>query len=349
MEKETPKPKLQFKPGVGVDVGTANIVVSRQTTDGTFVNKFHRNMLYPMDASDEASELLQRGDYLYVKSGNTYYVVGDDALKLVNAIGRGEVIRPMKDGILNPSLKESVDLLFYILSALVGAPIVENEPLRFTIPANPIDTDADNKFHQMVLLDFFNKKGFKASYVNEAMAICYDTNPIMKSEDGDVPLTGCTISFGAGMSNIALAFKGIEVSAFSITKSGDYIDDRVSKATGLARSKVMVMKEKHLDLATRSNDKILAALQIYYEEMLDRVIFNMCKEFTKRGSEISGKIQIIVAGGSSMAKGFCDLFSTKIKASAFPFEVYEIKPSPTPFLSVAQGACIRAMSDLKKK
>ncbi|TRZ80212.1 hypothetical protein D4R86_04745, partial [bacterium] len=69
-EKKT-KPEqvieTEYNPGVGVDVGTSNIVVARQKKDGTFVNRFHRDMLYPLDVSDEAADLLERSDYLYVK------------------------------------------------------------------------------------------------------------------------------------------------------------------------------------------------------------------------------------------------------------------------------------------
>ena len=35
-----------LKPGVGVDVGTANIVVTRQYEDGSYSVKHHRNMLF---------------------------------------------------------------------------------------------------------------------------------------------------------------------------------------------------------------------------------------------------------------------------------------------------------------
>jgi len=63
----------KFKPGVGVDVGTSNIVVARQTEDGTFVNRFHRDMLYPLDVSEEAIDLLDRSDYLYVNVEQILY------------------------------------------------------------------------------------------------------------------------------------------------------------------------------------------------------------------------------------------------------------------------------------
>jgi len=276
---------IKFKPGVGVDVGTSNIVVSRQTEDGTFINKFHRNMLYPLDVSDEAVDLLDRSNYLYVKVNDKYFVIGEDALKLVNAIGKGEVVRPMKDGILNPSLKESSELLFYIIKAIVGDPITKNESLRFSIPANPIDRNLDNIFHKMLLNNFFTKLGYDSKPINEAMAICYDCNPIMKSSEGDAPFSGISCSCGAGMWNIALSYKGLSLVEFSCTKSGDNLDEQVSKVTGMQSGKVIRIKEKGLDLdKIDMSDRVQAALSIYYDEMLDRMAHHICNEFKSKSS-----------------------------------------------------------------
>ena len=84
-----PKKEVKFKPGVGVDVGTSFIVVVRQMEDGTFVNKFHRNCLFQMDINDESSDLLERSNYFFIKTNDKYYVCGEDAISLVNAIGKG--------------------------------------------------------------------------------------------------------------------------------------------------------------------------------------------------------------------------------------------------------------------
>lgn len=342
--------KMKFKPGVGVDVGTSNIVVSRQTEDGTFVNRYHRDMLFPLDISEESKDLLDRSDYLYVKVNDKFFIVGEDALRLVNAIGRGEVVRPMKDGILNPSLKESSELLFYIIKAVVGDPIVPNEPLRFSVPANPVDREIDNLFHKMILQNFFTKLGYEAKSVNEAMSIAYDQNPVSKSDEGEIPLTGLTMSCGGGMTNVALTFKGMELGSFSVTKSGDYIDEQASKVTGVMKSKVLKKKEKELDLVNVDlNDRVLSALSIYYEEVIDRVINIIAKEFANRGAEIEGDIEIVVAGGTSMPKGFCNKFEEAVKRANFPFKIYRVRHSSNPFYSVAQGACLRAQADFAKK
>jgi len=339
----------KFRPGVGVDVGTSNIVVARQTEDGSFINRFHRDMLYPLDISDESADLLDRSDYLYVKVSDKYYIVGEDALRLVNAIGKGEVVRPMKDGILNPQLKESSELLFYIIKAVVGEPLIPNEPLRFSLPANPIDRDLDNLFHKMVLKSFFAKMGYSAESVNEGMCICFDCNPVMKSDEGEVPLSGVACSFGGGMVNISLMYKGMELNSFSITKSGDEIDEKSSLATGISKNKIIKIKEKQLDLNNVDmSDRVQAALSIYYDEMLDRITHYIAREFKEKSSDMDGKIEIVVAGGTSMAPGFCKRFEEAISRTDIPFDVYNIRHSETPFYSVSQGACIRAQADYAK-
>lgn len=339
-----------YKPGVGVDIGTSNIVVARQTQDGKFVSRYHRNMLYPLDISDEASDLLQKSNYLYVKVGDKYFVVGEDALNLINAIGKGEVVRPMKDGIMNPSLQESTDLLFYIIKAVVGDPIVPNEPLRFSIPANPVDSDIDNVFHKMILTNFFKKMGYDPKPVNEAMCIAYDCNPVLKTEDGEVQLSGISCSCGAGMWNLALCYKGLSVVEFSCTKSGDHLDQEVSRMTGTPVSKVIKIKEKKLNLKNVDfSDRVQAALSIYYDDMIDRMVQHIAHKFANQNSDMDGAVEIIVAGGTSMAPGFCARLEEAIKRVEFPFEVYRVRHSENPFYSVSQGACMRAQADYTKK
>jgi len=341
---------VEYLPGCGVDIGTSNIVVARRTKDGTFVNRFHRNMLYPLDISEEAMDLLEKSSYLYVKVGKKYFVVGEDALTLVNAIGKGEVVRPMQDGILNPSLQESTELLFYIIKAVVGDPKVEGESLRFSVPADPVDSPINNKFHEMILQNFFERMGYDAKPVNEAMCITYDCNPIMKEDEEEVPLSGITCSCGGGMWNLALAYKGLSIVEFSCTKSGDYLDEQVATMTGFKKSKVIKVKEKKLDLGNVDmSDRIQAALSVYSDEMVERMVHHISQQFKDLNSELDGEVEIVVAGGTSMAPGFCDRLSKAIESSELPFNVYRVRHSDTPFYSVSQGACIRAQADYSKK
>lgn len=340
---------IKFRKGVGLDCGTSNICLCRQTEDGVFINKFYRNALYPLDVSDEAKDLVEKSNYLYINTNNKYYVVGQDAYSLACAIGKDNVVRPMKNGLLNPSLNESSELLFFILKTIVGSPLVENEPLRFSLPANSCDVENDNTFHKMVLENFFNKLGFKSKSINEAVCINYDSNCIMKTKDGDVPLSGITCSCGAGQWNISLSLKGLSLVEFSCTKSGDWLDEQVSKVTGFSISKVMKIKETQLDLNKDNPDRVHQALFIYYNELISRMLNLISNKFKEHSSEMDGQIEIVVAGGTSMPKGFCSLFEKKIKEVKLPFDIYRVRHAEQPFFAVSNGACLRSIADNQKR
>ena len=346
-KKEEKMKEEKFKPGMGVDVGTSNLVSTRQSTDGVFINKFHRDMLFQLDASEESEDLLNRGDYLCVKTNEKYYVVGEDALKIASAINRSEdIVRPMQRGILNPNLSTSSELLFFIIKALCGNPIVEKEPLRFSIPANPSSGELDNRFHQMVLKSFFDKLGYDSKPVVEGMALCYDCNPVLQEEDKEVGLSGIGISFGGGMINVSLVFRGLELDSFSIVSSGDAIDANVSRATGIPIANIIKAKEKKLDLSKiDTSDRVQQALSIYYDEMIERVAKLISKNFKDKKSELEGKIEIVVAGGTSLCNGFVSRLEEGFKKFPIPFDILRVRHSKTPFYSVGQGACIRAMAD----
>jgi actin-like ATPase involved in cell morphogenesis len=347
-------PKKNVKklvPGAGLDVGTANIVVSRQTADGSFVNSTYRNMLFELPASDESADLLERGEYVYAKCDDKYFVIGKDALSLANALGRDEVVRPMKDGLLNPELKQSQELLFQIIKSLVGDPICDNEPIRFSVPANPVDDpEKNNIFHQMMIQSFLNSIGYDAEPLNEAMGVVYDCNPVMDVDGSKVPLTGFGISMGGGMFNVAGAYKGIPVCEFSVTKSGDYIDRQASNVTSTPVSKVTKIKEDKLDLNNVDfSDRVIAALSIYYDETIKRAITNIRKELSKTDRDFEGPCEIILAGGTSMIKGTADRFKKALAKENLTFEVLDVRMSKDPFFSVAQGMCMRARSDFDKR
>jgi len=341
----------KLTPAIGVDVGTANLCVCRRDVDGNFVVSHHRNMLLEMDASDEASDLLARSSYLYLKSNGKYYVVGEDALKLVNAIGHGNILRPMQDGLLNPNLKSGQALMNHILEVIVGKPLEANEPLRFSVPANPVDRpETNNLFHSMILTEFFKGLGYSAKPINEALCNIYNEAPSMVVDDESMPLTGLSASFGAGMCNACLAVNGLPTVEFSITKSGDHIDNQVSAVTGERTSKIVRVKERELDLSNIPPDNnVLRALGIYYDELLARTLNGIAKEFTRRGVSLDGSVDMVICGGTAMAKGFVPRAKMVIEKLDLPFKIKDVRLASNPFYSVSQGACLAAMSDWEKR
>jgi len=350
-QKET-KTEKKYIPGIGIDVGTANVCSCRRKEDGTFDVKSHRNMLFEMELNEFSDDLLERGDYVYIKSGKKCYIVGADALSLVNAIGKGTIIRPMANGLLNVELKTSQELLNKILEAVVGKPICENEPLRFSVPASNVvnKPGVNNLFHQMVLKEFFNSLGFISQPINEALANLYNESPSMKLDNGEeYPLTGYSISFGGGMVNSAIVLKGMSLIEFCSTSAGDQIDQNVSLATGEPTSKIIVVKEKKLNLdKIDQNDRIQVGLGIYYSEMISRIFKQISKEFSKDSREFEGAVDVVICGGTAMAPGFINRVKEVVKNIELPFRVGEIRLSSNPFFSVSQGCCLRGLSDYSK-
>jgi actin-like ATPase involved in cell morphogenesis len=332
-----------LKPGVGVDVGTANIVVTRQYEDGSYEVKHHRNMLFKVEDAEDMSMLLSNA--LSVKVGGKTFVVGQDALSLVNALGAGQLIRPMKDGLLNPSVGEAEELLFHILQAVVGAPLKEGEKLRFSVPANPIDRPEENNFfHEQVLNEFFKGAGYDAKGVNEAAAVVYSDGISMEDPDqGVFPLTGIGISWGAGMANAAAVLKGKPVVTISNTRCGDYIDQQVARVTQKPIAQIIKIKERQLDLeSVDESDRTIKALSIFYDEVINRIGKGLIKSFTESGTKFDGPVIIVNAGGTSMPKGFDVRLKKVLSGLEMPFQVKDVIMSKTPFFAVSRGSCLAA-------
>jgi hypothetical protein len=312
-------------------------------------------MLFEIEESEESLDLIARGDFLYAQSDGKYYIVGDDALKLANMIEGGEVIRPMQNGMLNPSLKKSRDLLFHIVRATIGEAVIEKECLRYSVPANPLDVqDATNLFHKEILGSFFEAIGYSPKPINEALANLHSEAPQMEVEgEKPIPLSGYSVSYGAGMVNSCFAMRGKSIIEFSSTKCGDYIDKQVAMVTGEPIGKVMRIKEKSLDLSKLTDcdpktKDVIDALSIYYDEMISRVVKAMAKELSKGRREFPGAVDIVVCGGSAIVPGFIERMKTVVAKIDIPFKVKEIRMSKNPFFSVSQGCCLAAQADQKR-
>lgn len=342
-------------PGVGADIGTANIVISREMPDGSFQIRHHRNMLYRLEISEEADDLLKRSGYLYVKTDRHFYIVGNDALTVANAIGRGEIIRPMQNGMLNPTLQGAKNLLFHIIKLVVGDPIVKDEALRFSLPANPVDTseNVNNQFHERVLRSFFASMGYSPQPINEAMANIFKQRPVMEVEgEGKKELSGYSISFGGGMANSCVALEGYPVAQFSNVKCGDWIDAQAAQVTGEPLGIVMKVKETKLDLAKPESEyesEMEFALSTYYDEMISRVLRNVSKELQKEKRHFPGALDMVVCGGSALIPGFVDRLKRIAEKADLPFKVREIRLAKDPFFSVSEGSCLAARSDMAKR
>ena len=109
--------------------------------------------------------------------------------------------------------------------------------------------------------------GINNKPINEAMAIIY-------SECQKEKFSGISYSFGAGMVNCVMAWRGVEACKFSTARSGDFIDNSVADSLDIVSNRVTSIKEKYLDLSCDQTNyenkkiaRILEALHFYYESI----------------------------------------------------------------------------------
>jgi hypothetical protein len=321
----------------GLDVGTMNILSARQEGDETvFVQQ--RNSFVEIDYSDMAEQMLSRSDVLHIRKDDKVYIVGDDALNFANIFNE-ETRRPMQAGILSSDEKSAIPMIKLITEQVVGDPQYPDERLFFSVPADPIDADMSTLYHQKTVESLLDDMGYSPEPINEGMSVIY-------SELSDREFTGLGVSFGAGMTNVCLAYYAVPVMKFSIARGGDWIDENAAQATGNPVDKVTSVKEEDFTLDFETDvGGIEGALSIYYDNLLDYVIENIIQEVDEEDIEEGLDVPVVVTGGTAIPDGFEELFAERLNEAPIPFSISDVTRASNPMYSVAQGALVAARSD----
>jgi hypothetical protein len=246
----------------------------------------------------------------------------------------------MHRGVLSPQEKEAFPILKELIRRLVGEPKFENERLVFSVPAKPIDAEFDQLFHQDMVRSFISSLGYDAQPMNEGEALGY-------SELIEEGLTGIAISAGAGMMNVAVLSSGDPVITFSTAKAGDWIDHQAAIATNMTDGIVQQEKESDvLDLMNPDpNNQIHAAIAVYYGNLLVYTLEQIAYDLSRSPSlpKFKDPIPLVVAGGSSLPKGFIAKFQQALGAvKNMPVQIREIRHAVDPLYAVANGLTLSA-------
>jgi hypothetical protein len=332
--------KKQAAPlGIGLDIGTMNIVSARRQSDGSVETSRVRDAFLDLDSS--AKRMLKLSGVNYLDQGDDgIIVVGDAAMEMANVFGR-EARRPLSQGLISAGEMDALDVLGVMVKNVLGEPAAKGEACYFSVPAAPVDADRDVVYHEGVFSRIVTECGFSAYPSNEAMAIVYAET----AKDG---FSGLGISFGSGMCNLALAVSGVEGLCFSVARGGDWIDAGAAKATGSTQSRICALKEKGIDLMDPQSREE-EALALYYKSLISYCIDQTMREFVKIKDRFSlpRPIPIVVSGGTSLAGNFVEFFTEvfETKRKRFPFEVSEIRHASDPLNAVARGLLIQAMQE----
>ena len=327
---------------IGLDVGTMHIVAARSDSDDVRIT---RNVFLKVDKDEISLNQLSNISYVEGQDGELF-IIGSDAFEFANIFAQ-KVSRPMEKGLISPKEIAAIDVITLILKDLVGDTKDKDVYCSYSVPAETIDEQRSITYHENVFARILNKLGVNHTSVNEAMAIIY-------SECAKEKFSGIGISFGAGVANVAISFKGIEALKFSTARAGDWIDKMVAADLDMIPNRVTSIKEKYMKLTgeteikNRKTKRVLEALFYYHKSLIDFTVKKIIKEFDdKVDIEIEDKIPIVIAGGTSLPTGFVTLFKNVIAGYELPFELSEIRRAKNPLTAVANGLLIRTMADVK--
>ena len=325
---------------IGIDVGTGNIIAARQEDDQT-TYMHERNAFIYIGKWAEVKSKLKRTNIPYTKIDDDVYILGTAAYDYANVFGDVELRRPMALGLLNPSEKNALPIMRELLKSILGPPKIENELCAYVTPSAPIDTNSQTVYHEDVVDSIIKSLGYTPINIKESVALAY-----LGLVDED--LTGIAISFGAGMANTAVMFKGLVALDFSVTKSGDYIDENAAKETNNPIAHITAIKEKS-DFSINPGDEKQSreslAVQSFYKFVVKNILNNITTLFTssKGMPHFKEPIKIVCGGGTSMANGFIELFKEEFNSHNFPIEVKAFELVEEPLYAVAKGALSEAL------
>jgi hypothetical protein len=327
---------------IGLDIGTMNIVSASQEGDEVKIRRIRDAFL---DLPSAAKKVLKLSGASFMQRKDDILLLGDRSLEMAIIFGR-EVRRPLSQGLVSPSEIDSLEVLGYLIRQVLGDPkedmvALKDEICFYSIPAPPIDNpEKDVIYHKGVFHKIVTECGFRAVPSNEAMAIVF-------SEAMAENFSALSFSFGSGMTNIALAFNGLEGMVFSVERGGDWIDAGAARSLGSPQSRLCHIKESGVDLLAPAN-RDEEALVFYYKELINYVLEWVHREFQRKHlhNVVTSPIPIILSGGTSLAAGFESLFKKEFqRRKNFPLKVSEIRTASDPLNAVAKGLLIQAKNE----
>jgi hypothetical protein len=335
---------------IGWDPGTMFFQVAERDGDDISVNII-RNSFVEIEATEEIEQVLAQNNWQYISDGKKFYIFGEDSLKVAKMFpGKIELRRPMQDGVLNKGEDKKMMVMTKMLEDLIGKAPDDNSAVCFCVSSESIDNDIDNTFHKARLEGMAKRLGYNVKIIEEGHAVVLAERPVLIEKDGSQsPYSGLGISCGAGKVNCVLAYKGMPVIGMSATRSGDYIDQKVADQTDTPIAQVTSIKENKLDFNNIDyDDDVIFALDAYYTNMIEYVFKNFAKKFAQVKSEFDAPLDIVLAGGTSMPKGFAKKVESVVRDLDLPFQIKNVIHSKDPRNSVVKGCLTQAIISQKK-
>jgi hypothetical protein len=327
----------KMRPGVGLDVGTMNLVSARTNDNDKTVTQRVRDAF--LDLDPEAKRSLRMSKVSYIEKDGQIIVIGDSALTMANLFKR-DVRRPLARGVVSSAEVDAQEILSLLVYKVLEDPVVSGENCYYSVPAAPVDDEGqDIVYHTEIFRKIITEHGYKAVPTNEAMAIVY-------SNCADDGFSGLAVSFGSGMCNVALSYQTVEGLSFALARGGDWVDAHAAKAMGSTPARMCAIKEKGVNL-TKPVGREQEAIALYIRALITYCLDNIAAQFRKSQTKIDlpDAIPFVVSGGTSKADGFMDIFKEEfeaVKKRGFPIPISEVRQAKDPMTAVAEGLLVLA-------
>lgn len=327
----------QFR-GVGLDVGTMNIVAARRADKGVETKRM-RDAFISLPPTQ--MKMLKLAQTSYVERDGEVLILGDAAMEMANVFGL-DPRRPLSGGLVSASETDALDVLKLLVQSVLGEPTEKNEICYFSVPAAPVDQpERDIIYHRGVFERIVEECGYEPYPANEAMGIIF-------SECAPEGFTGISFSFGSGMTNVAMAINTVEALSFSVARGGDWIDKHAAQAVGATQARMCAIKEAGIDLmAPKNRDE--EALVLYYKALIEHALDQVAARFEAIKSQFSlpKAIPMVVSGGTSKAGNFLEFFQKvwSKKQRRFPVQISEVRQAKDPLNAVALGLLVQALQE----
>jgi len=333
---------------IGLDCGTYHIVCCKRAGKEEFSYKKEVNAFLEMPLDNRfVFNMMKNAGVPLIENEEAKigYALGEAAVNMAYTMTQIELKRPMKDGCLNPRERSAQQIMNVMCHSLIGEIDEDNSTLYYSVPANAINHETDADYHGKVLEAMFrsyrSEKGYRLDPhpINEALALVY-------AELGNKNWTGIAASFGAGMINVCYAIYGAPIFSFSIVNSGDWIDKMASKAIGEETTTYVNREKMHADLTVENPDTLVQrAIKTQYEIMIQHTVSGIKRGIEEMGNKARSEhpIDMVIAGGTSMPKGFDVLFGKILEqANITSMKIGEVIRPADPLFSVARGCLIAA-------
>lgn len=326
----------------GLDVGTMNLIsaTASEGSDKIKVRKM-RNTFLDIEITPYTKNMLKSHKVEYAERDGKVYILGEAAFELSNIMNK-EVRRPMSAGIISPKEASALPIVGLLIEAVLGKARGDGETCYYSIPADPVDAEFNIIYHSSVIEGILKNLGYAGKPINEGHAVVF-------SELSGQDFTGIGISCGGGMFNVCVGYKTIPAISFSTSRAGDWIDKNVAHVLGMKVNRATAVKEKGINIH-EPKDRQEEAVVIYYRNLINYTLTNIKKKFesTEDVPQFPDPVDIVCAGGSSMIKGFIEVFKEELDKIKFPIPIKDVRLAEEPLNATAKGCLLAAVSEKEK-